>query len=261
MVKIFMFVPIALVILGVIISCNSTDTLYSTKEILVTSESGDKISKKDNVSFIIGDASGTVIKIEPEILKQSIDGIGSSFTESSAFVLAHLNPEKRREVMERIFSEDGANFSLTRTHIGSCDFCVEGKYSYADKKGDVTLESFNLSPDKEGFKKAKYAGIQDESYDLLPMIKEAIQIKSKQKDNELRIISSAWTAPSWMKDIEDWFIKGTADNNYQGTGGKLKPEYEEVYADYIMRYLEEYRKEGIEIWGITPVNEPHGNNT
>ena len=39
---------------------------------------------------------------------------------------------------------DGANFSLTRTHIGACDFCVEGKYSYADKKDDANLKSFSL---------------------------------------------------------------------------------------------------------------------
>ncbi len=92
------------------------------------------------------------------------------------------------------------------------------------------------------------------------MIKEAINIKNKQDDNELRIVASAWTAPSWMKDIEDWYIKGTPENNYEGTGGKLKPEYEETYADYLIRYLREYDSEGVKIWGITPVNEPHGNN-
>ena len=47
-----------------------------------------------------------------------------------------------REVMERIYGESGANFSLTRTHIGSCDFSVEGKYSYADEE-DATLAGFS----------------------------------------------------------------------------------------------------------------------
>ena len=63
-----------------------------------------------------------------------------------------------------------------------------------------------LSPDKEGFDPQKYPGIKDETYDLLPMIKEAIAIKNNQEDNELRIIASAWTAPWWMKDIEEWYI-------------------------------------------------------
>jgi glucosylceramidase len=260
MLKILLSVSIALIAVGVIVSCNSANNLYSTIHILVTSEGGDKIATKENVSFVNGIAEGTVIKVDPNIVKQTIDGIGSSFTESSAFVLAHLDLAERKDVMKKIFSEDGANFSLTRTHIGACDFCVYGKYSYVDKKGDTKLESFTLNPDIEGFSKDKHKGIIDESYDLLPMIKEALEIKKKQNDNELRIVSSAWTAPAWMKDIEDWYIKGTPENNYQGTGGKLKPEYEETYADYILKYLDAYRSEGIDIWGITPVNEPHGNN-
>jgi glucosylceramidase len=35
-----------------------------------------------------------------------------------------------------------------------------------------------------------------------------------------------------MKDIEEWYIPGSPENNYQGTGGSLKKEYEETYARY-----------------------------
>lgn len=234
--------------------------LNSTSEVLLTSEEGDKIAVKENVSFKDGKPRGTIISVNPEIVKQTIDGIGTSFTESSAFVLAHLDKEKRQEVMEQIFSEKGANFSLTRTHIGACDFSVKGKYSYADKKGDVKLENFSIVPDKEGFNPAEYPGIRDASYDLLPMIKEAIAIKNNQNDKELRIIASAWTAPWWMKDIEEWYIPGSSENNWQGTGGSLKEEYVPTYADYIIKYLDAYKAEGVNIWGLTPVNEPHGNN-
>jgi len=242
------------------VSDGNSYNLSSTSEILLTSESGDKIARQKNVSFKDGKAEGTVIHIKPEIVKQTIDGIGSSFTESSAFVLAHLDKKKRREIMTNIFGDSGANFSLTRTHIGACDFCVEGKYSYADKKDDVELSSFTLKPDKEGFNKAKYPGIVDDTYDLLPMIKEAIDIKKNQKDKELKIISSAWTAPSWMKDIGEWYIPGSAENNWQGTGGSLKKEYIPTYADYLIKYLDAYKEQGVNIWGLTPVNEPHGNS-
>jgi glucosylceramidase len=137
---------------------------------------------------------------------------------------------------------------------------VEGRYSYLDQAGDTDLDSFSLQPDLEGFASSEHPGIIDEKYDLLPMIREALGIKSRQRDKELRIVASAWTAPSWMKDIEAWYIQGSPDNNYQGTGGSLKPEYEETYANYLMKYLEACRSEGVDIWGITPVNEPHGNN-
>jgi glucosylceramidase len=260
MLKIITYILLIVLVIAAVVSCDLSEKKLSTKEILVTSEAGDKIAARENVEFKKGEPEGTIIRVDPGIIKQTIDGIGTSFTESSAFVLAHLEISKRKDVMEKIFGEDGADFTLTRTHIGACDFTVNGKYSYLDKAGDTRLESFSIDPDKKGFRKNEYPGIIDESYDLLPMIKEAMDIKARQKDSELRIVSSAWTAPPWMKDIEDWFIKGTPENDYQGTGGALKPEYEETYADYIMKYLDTYRDEGVDIWGITPVNEPHGNN-
>ena len=234
--------------------------LSSTSEILLTSEAGDKIAAKKNLPFRNGIAGGTKVVIRPELLRQTITGIGSSFTESSAFVLAHLDADKRGEVMDNIFSERGANFSLTRTPIGSTDFSVEGKYSYADTAGDVALEHFSVAVDNDGFKRNKYPGIKDEAFDVLPMIKEALAIKNAQADKDLRIIASAWTAPPWMKDIEDWYIPGTAENDFHGTGGTLKPKYVQAFADYIIRYLDAYRSEGVDIWGLTPVNEPHGNS-
>ena len=244
-------------------SSPTTDVDYrlsETAEILLTSEAGDKIALQENQPFREGPADGTVVVIRPDIVKQTITGIGSSFTESSAFVLAHLDVEQRHEVMDKVFSERGANFSLTRTPIGATDFSVKGKYSYAEVSNDKELEHFSIAPDLDGFAANEYPGIKDESYDLLPMIKEALAIKGAQDDENLRIIASAWTAPPWMKDIEDWYIPGTPDNDYHGTGGDLKPQFVQTYADYIARYLEAYQAEGVDIWGLTPVNEPHGNS-
>ncbi len=62
-----------------------------------------------------------------------------------------------------------------------------------------------------------------------------------------------------MKDIDDWYLRGTPENGWQGTGGVLKRQYETTYADYLVKYLDAYRDEGVDIWGLTPVNEPHGN--
>ncbi len=257
-----------IIMAGVIGSCfflteshsKSTHTQLKMLEVISTGENGDVRAWKATAPFRLGTARGTLIRVQPDIVKQTIDGIGTSFTESSAFVLAHLDRQKRREVMEKIFGETGANFSLARTHIGSCDFSVKGKYSYADVKGDVRLENFTIFADKEGFRLAENPGVKDESYDLLPMIREAMGVKSRQHDKELRIIASAWTAPPWMKDIEDWYIPGSPANNWQGTGGSLKPHYTSVYADYLIKYLDAYKAEGVRIWGLTPVNEPYGNN-
>ena len=240
-------------------TAEETPTPLATSRILVTSEAGAKMETLPNVTFTEGVAQGgAVLTVWPDSLKQTIHGIGTSFTESSAFVLAHLAPAKRREVMEKIYGAEGADFTLTRTHIASCDFSVEGKYAYVEEN-DADLASFTIAPDREGFDPAQYPGIKDPAYDLLPMIEEAQAIKAAQKEKDLRIIASAWTAPPWMKDIETWFIPGSAENGWQGTGGSLKPEFEAAYADYLVQYLDAYAAEGVPVWGLTPVNEPHGN--
>jgi len=231
-----------------------------TSEVILTSAQGDRQALGENVDFQSGQASGVVLQVNPEQLKQTIDGIGTSFTESSAYVLAHLDTLKRQKVMENIYGQSGANFAFSRTHIGACDFSVYGKYSYADTPGDTDLKSFSIAEDSNGFDPENHPGIKDKGYDLLPMIQEALSIKAKQDDSELRIIASAWTAPAWMKDIEDWYQPMTAENNWQGSGGTLKPEYVGTYANYLLRYLQAYRAAGVPIWGLTPVNEPHGNN-
>lgn len=232
----------------------------STLDITVTSAAGAKQQQVRNTRFQTGQASGVVVHIHPDQPKQTIEGIGSSFTEASAFVLATLSDSARKAVMNNIYSAEGANFSLTRTHIGACDFTVDGKYSYLDTPGDTTLNSFSLAPDLAGFSKQRFPQIQNESYDLLPMIKEALAIKSLQADKTLKIVSSAWTGPPWMKDNGTFYEPSSPANNYQGTGGVLLPEYYDTYARYLLRYLDEYAKQGVPVWGLTPVNEPHGVN-
>ena len=70
---------------------------------------------------------------------------------------------------------------------------------------------------------------RDKNY-LIPMIKEA-QAISKEG---FKIIASPWTAPPWMKDNNKW------------KGGKLLPKYYPTWANYLVKYIHEYKKEGIE---------------
>src|SRR5258708_35156581 len=39
-------------------------------------------------------------------------------------------------------------------------------------------------------------------------------------------------------------------------GGRIKPEYAATWATYYCRYVQEYEREGIPIWGLTMQNEP-----
>ncbi|MFC3880350.1 glycoside hydrolase family 30 beta sandwich domain-containing protein [Algoriphagus namhaensis] len=193
-------------------------------EIIETSADGKKLQKLE-VFDLSGESS--LIEIHSSKEFQTITGFGGSFTESSAHVLSQLSPEKRSEILEAYFGDSGAKYSLTRTHINSCDFSLS-QYSYAPVPGDIHLENFSIDKDREL---------------LIPLIKDAMTISS----DGFKLISSPWTAPPWMKDNQDW------------VGGKLLKEHYPTWALFFAKYLAAYQAEGIPIWGVTVENEPHGN--
>jgi glucosylceramidase len=170
----------------------------------------------------------SLIKILPDEKFQSITGFGGSFTESSAYLLNKISPGNRDKIIDAYFGEDGARYSLTRTHMNSCDFSLS-HYSYAPVPGDINLEHFSIDHD---------------TADIIPMIKDAMAVS---KDG-FKILSSPWTAPPWMKDNNSWM------------GGKLLSEYYDTWALFFSKYIKAYREEGIEIWGVTVENEPLGND-
>ncbi|MGK0389099.1 MAG: glucosylceramidase [Maribacter sp.] len=194
-------------------------------EVFETSASGNQLKKITKFPSVEGDI--TSIKLSPEETFQTITGFGGSFTEASASLLNRLGKENRAKIIEAYFGDNGAKYSLTRTHMNSCDFSLSN-YSYASVEGDKALDSFSIKEDKD---------------DLIPMIKEAMAASNEG----FKIISSPWTAPPWMKDNKDW------------RGGKLLPEYYDTWALFFSKYIDAYKAEGIDIWGITVENEPLGN--
>ena len=70
------------------------------------------------------------ISIFPDEKFQTITGFGGSFTEASACLLNKISKGNREKILEAYFGESGARYSLTRTHMNSCDFSL-GNYSYA----------------------------------------------------------------------------------------------------------------------------------
>ena len=194
-------------------------------EVYETSAQGNSLTK---IKAFSTDKNGVKINLNPKVKFQTITGFGGAFTESSAYLLNRLSAKNRRKIMEAYFSENGANYSLTRTHINSCDFSLK-HYAYDMFEGDKNLDHFSIE--------------EDLTNHLIPMILEA---KSISKDG-FNIIASPWTAPPWMKDNKAW------------VGGKLLPEYNNTWALYFSKYLDAYKKVGIDIWGLTVENEPHGN--
>lgn len=241
--------------LGMIVLFASCGNEVRTSRVLVTSEVGHKCVEGNTVVFRKERAADAVV-VDLQEQRQIVDGFGGSLTESSAFVLACLSPEQRQSVLQELYGEQGADFSVARTPIGASDFSVEGNYSLAEKDGDIMLESFSLERDKEGFSQDVYPQVQDGKYDLWHLIKDIQAIKLAQTDSVIRIMASPWTAPAWMKNNKRYYQRDAE----AWCGGKLLPEYYPVFAEYFVRYLQAWRKEGVEFWAVTPENEPMGND-
>ncbi|MDP5157619.1 MAG: glycosyl hydrolase family 30 [Flaviramulus sp.] len=207
----------------VIMNCSDKQNQLSV-EIYETSESGNKLTK---ISAFNISENPVTIKLKPEQKLQTITGFGGAFTESSAFLLNKLSKENRKKIINAYFSKEGAHYSLTRTHMNSCDFSLSN-YSYTPVEDDKTLEHFSIHEDKD---------------DLIPFIKDAMAAST----DGFKIFGSPWTAAPWMKDNNNW------------VGGKLLPEYYDTWALFFSKFADAYKEEGINIWGFTVENEPLGN--
>ena len=221
--KTILISPIFLVVIALfLVSCDSKKEVMI--EVYETSALGHKLTLLE--TFSKGEIVSE-INLNREEKRQVITGFGGAFTESSASLLNQLSPEKKDQIINAYFSKEGAAYSLTRTHMNSCDFSLSN-YSYTAVEGDTALEHFSIAHDKD---------------DLIPMIKAA---QAASKDG-FKLFASPWTAAPWMKDNNSW------------VGGKLKPEYYDTWALFFSKYAHAYKAEGIDIWGFTVENEPMGN--
>ena len=147
-------------------------------------------------------------------------GFGSAITESSGYNYSKLSNENKKNFISDYYSNDGLNFNFGRVSIGSNDFSLKS-FSYAKKRD---LSDFSINKDKEY---------------VIPMLKDILKYK------KISLIASPWSPPRMFKrlPILRWGIK-------------LSKRYYDKYSDYLVKYLEEYNKLGINIDYITIQNEP-----
>jgi len=163
-----------------------------------------------------------LINIYPEFQYQKVFGFGAAFTESSAVNFSLLSPDLQQKLIELYFGKTGIGLNFCRTHINACDYSVD-EYTYV-KDGDVDLKTFSINRERK---------------DILPMIKAA-----RKANPDLWLFASPWSPPAWMKD-----------NKTVIHGGRLLPEYYKTWAKYFSLYLKEYKKEGIDFFGVSIQNE------
>jgi glucosylceramidase len=167
---------------------------------------------------------------DPARTFQTMLGIGGALTDAAAETFAKLPKAKQDELMQAYYdTEKGIGYTLARTNINSCDFS-SGSYIYVDE-GDKDLKTFNIEHDRQ-FK--------------IPLIKRA----QSATGGKLTLFASPWSPPAFMKS-----------NNDILHGGKLKPEFYQSWATYYTKFIRQYEKDGIKIWGISIQNEPMATQT
>lgn len=195
----------------------------------LVSEDGSNRMTPATISFDsgTGNVDGT-ITLNPTDQRQEIDGFGFAITGSAAYNLLKMTPTARKALLTQIFSrQHGYGCSYVRVPIGCSDFSLSD-YTCCDTPG---IENFALT--------------SEETQYIIPVMKEILAINP-----DVKVMSAPWTAPRWMKTNGNW------------TSGNLRTEYYQDYATYFVKWIQAFQNNGIQIYGVTPQNEPlnHGNS-
>lgn len=149
-------------------------------------------------------------------------GFGAAFTDAACYVLSRLPEIERDALLRELFHPDEMALSVCRLCIGSSDYATR-VYSYDEGNPDPELLQFSIAHDREY---------------ILPIIRRARQINPS-----LFLLASPWSPPAWMKD------------NNSMLGGTLRRRYLGAYGNYLVKFLQAFQAEGVEINAITPQNE------
>lgn len=166
------------------------------------------------------------VRIIPRKTFQTIDGFGGCFNELGWVALNNAGETDRNRVLAALFGDDGCAFNMGRIPIGANDFALDW-YSLDETPGDMALTNFSIARDEKN---------------LILFIKAAMAVRPG-----LKCWGSAWSPPSWMK----------SNTNYSKGSLKWEPEILQSYATYLARWVEEYRKAGVNVFAVFTQNEPN----
>ncbi len=166
-----------------------------------------------------------LVNLYPQITKQKMEGFGGAVTDSAGYIYSLLDDTQKKKMVETYFGKDEMRYSLVRIPIDSCDFSLE-HYEADPDEADETFQNFSFQ--------------RVEKY-ILPLLDAAEAAYGEKLD----IMLSPWSPPVYMKT-----------NGERDHGGKLKAEYKKRWAEYLCRYIAEYRSRGYQVTKMTVQNEP-----
>lgn len=193
-------------------------------DVRVIVTSGDRsrlLAEMDGLQFGETYSTTSTITLDESQSFQTMDGFGFTLTQGSAYAIMMLSSDKQEALLQELFNPlDGIGISVLRIGIGATDLS-QYAYSYNDNEGDTGMTRFSLDgPDMQY---------------TIPLLKRILAINP-----DIKVMATPWSAPEWMK----------FDNNY------LINDYYGPYADYFVKYLQAMDAQGVDVWAITPQNEP-----
>jgi glucosylceramidase len=211
------------------IAQNGPVTVYTTAE-----NTDFRLTKTSDSSkfYPVGQPPETqvCIIVDPTHHFQTLLGIGGALTDASAETFAKLPVTAQKQVLTAYYDTvNGIGYTLGRTNIQSSDFS-SSSYTYVSDE-DKDLKSFSIDHDR------KYR---------IPFIHQVIAAAG----GRLTLYVSPWSPPAWMKDNHDMLH-----------GGKLLPAFRQSWANFYVKFINAYEKEGIPVWGLTLQNEPLAKQT
>lgn len=224
--------------------------------------------QEQTVKDLPTEKSENTIIINPTATAQTMEGFGVCMSELGWLSLSELSEKDRNDILDEMFIEGkGGNFTVIRTPIAASDFATD-YYSYNDTPEDFEMKNFSIEHDKKT---------------LIPLIKEV-----QKRLPDVKIWGSPWCPPSWMKKNKHYAMRSTiqmereleakkdmnTESTYmyhivrnglaedkQGDEGAdmfiAEDKYFKAYALYFQKYIEAYRQEGIDLFGVMPQNEPN----
>lgn len=194
-------------------------------DLIITNGNGLSCSENLQLQLDEQGIENQVINLYPEVTFQSLEGFGGAITDAAAYVYSLMTDAQKQILLQTYFSPDQMQYGIVRIHLDSCDFSTQ-MYEAMSNPMDRELRSFSFE------KTEKY---------IIPMLDAAQKVAGKP----LKLMLSPWSPPSFMKT-----------NGERKHGGRLKPEYRAFWADYLCRYILEFRNRGYDVQRISVQNEP-----
>lgn len=209
-----------------------TLALAQDAELVVSAIRGDRLKEQPVVSFVTNRGAKADFVINEKTTDQTIIGFGASFQEAGMIAINDLSPSKQDEVLRMMFDpEQGVGFSAMITYIHATDMQAAGPYfTYADTPGDYRFDHFSIERDLRPTGTATF-------------------IQRARKYGDFTLAARMDYPPNWLLTS----MQMTPMN-------QLPPKHYPYVSKYLLKYLEEYRKIGIDIDYLSPFNEP-GNYT